>query len=128
MRVGNARSVTHQAAGFGVFAQGVDRRHPIVGRERNELDATVVGQRARADQPIYRVSRKACKSRSMSRPVLAKRTSVGLLMAEAAARTSETKVSVRGRLDRRPRQSGGLADCESCQEAKLLAQAHSPES
>ena len=64
MCVGNARSVTHQAAGFGILTQGINRRHPMVGRQRNELDATVVGQRARADQePINWFSRKGRKSR-----------------------------------------------------------------
>src|SRR5262245_28971136 len=39
---GDARSVAHQAAGFGTIAPGIDRNHPMVGRQRNELYATVV--------------------------------------------------------------------------------------
>jgi hypothetical protein len=43
--VAKARSIAHQAADFGSLAPGIDRRHPVVGRQRNELYATVVEQR-----------------------------------------------------------------------------------
>src|SRR5262245_25694648 len=44
--VGEARSIAHQAAGFGKGTQFIDRRHPMVGRQRNDVYATVVEQRA----------------------------------------------------------------------------------
>src|SRR5262249_38226643 len=44
--VGEARSIAHQATGFGKGTQGIDRRHPMVGRQRNDVYATVVEQRA----------------------------------------------------------------------------------
>src|SRR5437660_534912 len=39
--LGDARSVAHQAASFGPVALEIDRRHPMVGRQRNDLYATV---------------------------------------------------------------------------------------
>src|SRR5262249_62432102 len=38
-------SVAHQATGFGSLTQGVDRRDPVVRRERNQLNATDVEQK-----------------------------------------------------------------------------------
>src|SRR5262245_33427930 len=43
--IGDTCSVAHQTADLGSLAPGVDRRHPTVGRQRNELYATVVEQR-----------------------------------------------------------------------------------
>src|SRR5262249_18425155 len=40
------RSIAHQAASFGSLALGIDRRHLVVSRQRSELNATVVLQRA----------------------------------------------------------------------------------
>src|SRR5262252_8719543 len=58
--VGDACSVAHQAAGFGKGTQGIDRRHPMVGRQRNNLYTTVVEQRARTYQQ--------CISRLLGKP------------------------------------------------------------
>src|SRR5262249_43381829 len=44
--VTKARSVAHQAADLGSVAPGIDRKHPMVGRQCNELYATVVEERA----------------------------------------------------------------------------------
>jgi hypothetical protein len=64
MRVGNARSVAHQAAGFGSLTPKIDRRHPLVRRQRDELYATVVEERAGTDQErINWLLRKARKDR-----------------------------------------------------------------
>src|SRR2546430_14744265 len=43
--LGDARSVAYQTAGFGIFTQPVDRREPVVGRQRNEVYAAVGNQR-----------------------------------------------------------------------------------
>ena len=45
MRVRNVRSVAHQTTGFGKLSQGIKRRHPMVGGQRDEVYATIVGQR-----------------------------------------------------------------------------------
>src|SRR6516165_10228820 len=62
--VAKVRSVAHQAADLGSLAPGIDRRHPVVSRQRSELYATVVGQRAGSYQKrINRLLRKARKGR-----------------------------------------------------------------
>src|SRR5262249_45748348 len=54
--LGDARSVAHQTAGFGKLTLEIGRKHPMVCRQRNELYAAVVGQRAGADQQrIHRI-------------------------------------------------------------------------
>src|SRR5262249_47335242 len=55
----------HQAAGFGSsLAPGRDRRHPMVGRQRNDLYATIVEQRSGTYQErINRLLRKVHKDR-----------------------------------------------------------------
>src|SRR6516164_5361667 len=47
--VGKARSVAHQAANFRILAPGIDRRHLMVRRQRNELYATVEEQQGGTD-------------------------------------------------------------------------------
>jgi hypothetical protein len=49
MRVGTARSIAHQAAGFGSFTPGIDRRYPMERRQRDKLYATIE-KRARTYQ------------------------------------------------------------------------------
>src|SRR5207248_4278875 len=64
MRVGNARSVAHQAAGLGILTQGIHRRHPTMRRQRNKLYATVVGRWAGTDQErIHLLLRMVCNDR-----------------------------------------------------------------
>src|SRR5262249_45033938 len=45
MCVGDTCSVAHQAAGFGKLTHGIDRRYPVVSRQRSELKAAVVEER-----------------------------------------------------------------------------------
>src|SRR5262245_31011422 len=62
--ISDARSVAHQTADFREVARKIDRRHPMVSRERNDLHAAVIGQRARTDQKrINWLPRKARKNR-----------------------------------------------------------------
>src|SRR5262249_18108783 len=63
-RIDEAGSVALQPTGFGKVTQGIDRRHPVVSRQRSELNATVVEQRAGSYQKrINRLLRKAAKGR-----------------------------------------------------------------
>src|SRR5262245_21418323 len=97
--VGKARSVAHQTASFHILAPGIDRRHLMVRRQRNELYATVEEQQGGTDQErINRLCARLAETVSMSRSVLAWRTSIRFPMAKAAAWTPETKGSVRGKL------------------------------
>src|SRR5262245_16330903 len=61
--VAKARPVAHQSANLGSsLAPGVDRRHPMVGGQRNELYATVVEEWAGSYQErINRLLRKTRK-------------------------------------------------------------------
>src|SRR5262249_17053666 len=59
--VAEVRSVAHQAADLGSLAPGIDRRHPVVSRQRSELYATVVEQRAGTNQ--QRINRLLAKPR-----------------------------------------------------------------
>src|SRR5262249_15586208 len=64
MGVGDVRAVAHQAADFGSLTERIDRRYPMVSRQRNELYAAVVGQGAGSDQEgINWLLRKARKDR-----------------------------------------------------------------
>ena len=119
--VGNARSVAHQAAGFGRLTQGIDRRHPMVRRQRNELYARLLNN---GPGPTTSASTGFCarvaKTVSMSRSVLALRTSICCLRAEAAAWTSETKDSVRGNLGLIEHGNARGSRQQLAQEPKLL--------
>src|SRR5262249_50064511 len=62
--LGDACSVAHQTTGFGKVTQGIDRRDPVVSRQRSELNATVVEQRAGTyQQRINRLLGKLRKGR-----------------------------------------------------------------
>src|SRR6516162_11135341 len=64
MRLGDARPVAHQAADIDKLPEGIDRRYPMVSSKRSDLNATIVGQWAAADQQcINRLLRKARKDR-----------------------------------------------------------------
>src|SRR5262249_54772769 len=64
MCVGDTCSVAHQAAGFGKLTHKIDRRHPVVSRQRSELKAAVDEQRAGTyQQRINRLLGKPCKGR-----------------------------------------------------------------
>ena len=84
--VGDDCSVAHQPANFGKLAQEIDRRHPMVGRQRNELYATVVEERGGSYQErINRLLRKTRKGNINVMAGGASRTSICFLMDEAAA-------------------------------------------
>jgi hypothetical protein len=56
--------LTAPATVFGKDTQGIDRRQPVVSRQRSELNATVVEQRARTyQQRINRLLGKPRKGR-----------------------------------------------------------------
>src|SRR5262249_18796143 len=62
--LGDACCVAHTTTRLGKVTQGIDRRHPVVSRQRSELNATVVEQRAGSYQKrINRLLRKAAKGR-----------------------------------------------------------------
>src|SRR5205085_10511843 len=50
MCIGNVRSIAHETADFGKLTQVIDGKQSVVSRQRNELYAAIVGQRAGTDQ------------------------------------------------------------------------------